>query len=146
MAEMLWYALDQRDHTIRARIWASSEQEARAEAEVNAEPLDDCYLMLAPAAAPWPEKPPKRPNRWTWANCQRWVQAHPRIVERLRQECLRQVRECGKASTKRAVEAVRWSEHTPINNYVSSFLASHFDEHCPELRGKFDIRGRKKRR
>jgi hypothetical protein len=144
MDEQLWHAIDRWHGRIRARIWASSEQEAEAEKEVNAQPLDDCYLL--PAMPTIDISQPRRPNKWTWSNCARWVRDHPRLVERLRQECIRQVQECGKASTKRAVEAVRWSEHTPINNYVSSFLASHFDESCPELRGRFDIRGRKKRR
>lgn len=142
MTEQLWHALDKYDAQVRARIWACSEQEAKAEAEVNAETLEGCELVPAPQITSLP----RRPNKWTWVNCRRWVETHPRIVERLRQECLRQVQECGKASTKRAVEAVRWSEHTPINNYVSSFLAVYFDENCPELRGKFDIRGRKRKR
>jgi len=137
----IWHAIDRLEGTVRARIWASSEEEAEAEAEVNAEPLDDCYLRLAPEP-----DPPRRPNRWTWVHCRRWVETHPRLVDRLRQECIRQVQECGRASTKRAVEAVRWSEHTPINNYVASYLAWWLDKNCPELRGKFDIRGRKKRR
>jgi len=144
MDEQLWHAIDRWHGRIRARIWASSEQEAEAEKDVNAWALEDCYLL--PAMPTIDVHPPRRPNKWTWANCARWVRDHPRLVERLRQECLRQVQECGKASTKRAVEAVRWSEHTPINNYVSSYLAFHFDENCPELRGKFDIRGRRKRR